>query len=263
MRGAHRSGYIAAGLVILFLLSLIPVLHPEPVQPLSEDDFSADFEASTLGQATTLTVGSWPDGANQRVTISVPDGHAVESLGLDIKASDLSDSVATSWDEVGDFDRGSVYDGMDVNASSLKILPQDWKYDFESGAFEPEWSLAGTSNWAVLADGRLGGLQLAKAGTISHNQESRMTLDVSQLPASSGTFQYSVSSESSFDYLLFCIDNTGCSRFSGYSQRWSGTVNNAQQAFSIPANAQTLTWKYLKDGSVNSGSDTALSLIHI
>lgn len=100
MRGAHRSGIIAAGLVILFLLSLVPVLHPEPVQSLSNDGPSADFEASTLGQATTLTVGSWPDGANQRVTISVPDGHAVESLGLDIEASDLSDSVATSWNEV-------------------------------------------------------------------------------------------------------------------------------------------------------------------
>ena len=146
---------------------------------------------------------------------------------------------------------------MDVNASSLMILPQDWSYDFESGTFEPEWSVSGAPNWAIVADTRLGGQQLAKASTISNNQESRMTLDVSQLPASSGTFQYSVSSESNYDYLLFCIDNTGCSRFSGYSQQWSGTVNNAQHTFSIPANAQTLTWKYVKDGSLSSGSDTA------
>ena len=257
MRGAHRSGFIAAGLVVLFLLSLVPVLHPEPVQSLLSDDSSANLEASTLGQATSLTVGSWPDGANQRVTISVPDGHAIESLGLEIEASDLSESVATSWNEVGDFDQGSVYDGMDVNASSLMILPQDWSYDFESGTFEPEWSVSGAPNWAIVADTRLGGQQLAKASTISNNQESRMTLDVSQLPASSGTFQYSVSSESNYDYLLFCIDNTGCSRFSGYSQQWSGTVNNAQHTFSIPANAQTLTWKYVKDGSLSSGSDTA------
>ena len=34
-------------------------------------------------------------------------------------------------------------------------------------------------------------------------------------------------------------------------------MNNGLQAFSIPATAQTLTWKYTKDGSVNSGSDTA------
>ena len=101
MRGAHRSGFIAAGLVVLFLLSLVPVLHPEPVQSLLSDDSSANLEASTLGQATSLTVGSWPDGANQRVTISVPDGHAIESLGLEIEASDLSESVATSWNEVG------------------------------------------------------------------------------------------------------------------------------------------------------------------
>ena len=41
--------------------------------------------------------------------------------------------------------------------------------------------------------------------TISHNQESGMTLGVSQLPASTGAFRYSVSSEGSFDYLLFAL----------------------------------------------------------
>ena len=34
-------------------------------------------------------------------------------------------------------------------------------------------------------------------------------------------------------------------------------MNNGLQTFSIPATAQSLTWKYVKDGSVNSGSDTA------
>jgi hypothetical protein len=83
-----------------------------------------------------------------------------------------------------------------------------------------------------------------------------MTLDVSNLPAGTGSFQYQVSSEGSFDYLVFCIDNTGCSRSSGYTQRWSGTTSGTQ-SFSITAATSTLTWSYEKDGSVNSGSDTA------
>ena len=250
----RRAGTLAFGLVLLFLLSLVPLTHPSQPAALA----TPAVESSTpLGQLQTLTIGSWPDGANQRVEVSVPDGHAIKSLDLDIEASTLNNPMGSVLTDVGDFDRNAVYDGMDVNKSSLQILPQDWSYDFEAGSFGPEWSLTGTSNWAVRADTRLGGAQLAKAGTISHNQESAMTLDVSQLPASTGTFRYSVSSEGSFDYLLFCIDNTGCSRYSGYSYRWSGTVSNSQQAFSIPATAQTLTWKYVKDGSVNSGSDTA------
>ena len=254
MSPTGRDGMLATGLVLLFLLSLVPAVHPIHGEPLQE----APAEGlAPLGQLQTLTIGSWPDGANQRVEVSVPDGYAIKSLDLDLVAGTLQQPMGSVLTDVGDFDRNSVYDGMDVNKSSLQILPQDWSYDFESGSFGPEWSQSGTSNWAVRADTRLGGAQLAKAGTISHNQESGMTLDVSQLPASTGTFRYSVSSEGSFDYLLFCIDNTGCTRYSGYSYRWSGTVNNGLQTFSIPATAQTLTWKYTKDGSVNSGSDTA------
>ncbi|MEC7065015.1 MAG: hypothetical protein VXX05_02735, partial [Candidatus Thermoplasmatota archaeon] len=254
MSPTGRDGMLATGLVLLFLLSLVPAVHPIHGEPLQE----APAEGlAPLGQLQTLTIGSWPDGANQRVEVSVPDGYAIKSLDLDLVAGTLQQPMGSVLTDVGDFDRNSVYDGMDVNKSSLQILPQDWSYDFELGSFGPEWSQSGTSNWAVRADTRLGGAQLAKAGTISHNQESGMTLDVSQLPASTGTFRYSVSSEGSFDYLLFCIDNTGCTRYSGYSYRWSGTVNNGLQTFSIPASAQTLTWKYTKDGSVNSGSDTA------
>ena len=245
---------MALGLVLLFVLSLVPMTHDVP-EVLPKHDLLQ--ESTPLGMAEKLTIGSWPDGASQRVEVSVPDGHSIKSIDLDISASTLTNSMASVLTDVGDFDGNAVYDGMDVNKSSLQILPQDWTYDFESGAFPPEWTLSGTSNWAIRADTRLGGAQLAKAGSISHNQESSMTLDVSQLPASSGTFRYSVSSEGSFDYLIFCIDNTACSRYSGYTQRWSGTVNNGLQQFTIPATAQTLTWKYTKDGSVNSGSDTA------
>ena len=255
MSQRSRASMLALGLVLLFVLSLVPPTHHEAV---SLNEKSTEMDTTPLGQAQKLTIGSWPDGANQRVAFKVPDGHSIKSLDVDIRAATLGNSMASHLSDVGDFDGNAIYDGMDVNKSSLQILPQDWRYDFESGALAPpDWTLAGTSNWAIRADTRLGGAQLAKAGTISHNQESRMTLDVSQIPAATGTFRYSVSSEGSFDYLLFCIDNTGCSRYSGYTYRWSGTVNNGNQAFTIPATAQTLTWKYVKDGSVNSGSDTA------
>jgi hypothetical protein len=247
-----RKAPLGVALVLLMLASMFP---PEPV-PYEMGEQTVPDHATPLGQATKLTVGSWPDGANQRVQLSVPDGHAIMSLGLGLEASTLTNTLANSMTDAGDFDTSAPYDGMDVNASELKLLPQDWIYDFESGTFAQEWTLSGSSNWAIQSGSNLQGARWAKAGSISHNQQSIMTLDVSQLPASSGTFQYRVSSESSFDYLVFCIDNTGCSRTIGYANRWSGSTSGTQ-SFSFPASAQTLTWKYHKDGSVNSGSDTA------
>lgn len=257
MRARARPVSVALGLVLLFVLSLLPMTHE--VHDVLEIDELLN-ETTPLGQAETLTIGSWPDGANQKVEVSVPDGHSIQSLDLDLSASPLANRMSSVLTEYGDFAGNTVYDGMDVNKSSLQILPQAWMYDFESGSFAPEWSQTGASNWAIEtppAGTALQGANHARSGNINHNQESTMTLDVSQIPAATGTFRYSVSSEASFDYLLFCIDNTGCSRFNGYTYRWSGTQTNNLQTFTIPATAQTLTWKYVKDGSVDSGSDTA------
>ena len=181
---------LAIGLCLLFLISMIPSdigLVKSPQNLVEDEDVIAP--TTPIGQATTLTVGSWPDGANERINVAVGDGYAIKSMELELQPNTLQNSRASAMTDVGDFDDNAVYDGMDVNKSSLQILPQDWSYDFESGVFAPEWSLSGTSNGAIRADTRLQGAQLAKAGTITHNQESSMTLDVSQLPAASGTFR--------------------------------------------------------------------------
>ena len=132
MREGARPASVALGLVLLFVLSLVPMSHDAP-QALPKGDLLK--ETTPLGQAEKLTIGSWPDGASQRVEVSVPDGHSIKSIDLDISASTLTNSMASVLTDVGDFDGNAVYDGMDVNKSSLQILPQDWTYDFESGTF--------------------------------------------------------------------------------------------------------------------------------
>ncbi len=182
MGGVRGSQRVAAGLVILFLTSLLPVINIGADELLSDTE-ETGFKASTLGQATSITVGSWPDGANQRVSLGVPDGHAIESLQLGIEASDLSDSVASSWSEVGDFDQGSVYDGMDVNASSL--------HDPASGLGVTISNLA-PLNPSGVWPGLLTGLLLQTPVSEGNNwpkqapsptiKSHRMTLDVSLTP---------------------------------------------------------------------------------
>ena len=44
--------------------------------------------------------------------------------------------------------------------------------------------------------------------------------------AASYSFAYSVSSESNWDFLVFCIDNdANCQRTAGFTMRWSGLAN--------------------------------------
>ena len=213
-------------------------------------------QATPLGQSTTVSIGSYPDGAVEKVSVAVPDGQVVQTMSVDMEPSSLSTSTAYSFTDASDFSSSTSFNGVNVNTSSLSLLPQEWAWDFESGSFGPEWSLGGVSNWLIQTTNVLSGSQTAKAGTISSNQETTLTLDVSTIPAGSGEFLYQVSSESGFDYLVFCIDNPTCTRSSGFDQRWAG-VTSGTHTFTMGANVQTLTWKYAKDGSVNSGSDTA------
>ena len=114
-------------------------------------------------------------------------------MGLDIESASLPTSTAFSISKSLDFSSSQYYSGVNVNGSSLSLLPQEWKWDFESGSFSSDWSLTGASNWAIQSSNTLVGSQTAKAGTITHNQVTSMTLDVSSLPAGTGTFNYQVS----------------------------------------------------------------------
>ena len=213
-------------------------------------DDKESITSKVLGQEEKIAIGSYPDGAVEKVIISVPDGQVVQSMNLDLEGADLATSTSFSFTESVDFSSSNYYDGVNVNTSSLSLLPQEWSWDFESGSFGPEWRLGGTSNWNVQSSTVISGSQTAKAGTISSNQETSLTLDVSTIPAGSGTFQYQVSSESGFDYLIFCIDNTACSRSSGFNQRWAG-ITSGTHSFTMPATAQSLSRKYTNDGSVS------------
>tara|TARA_S200000501_G_scaffold64251_2_gene55197 strand:- start:7173 stop:12146 length:4974 start_codon:yes stop_codon:yes gene_type:complete len=254
--GPSKSGvFPAIALVTLFILSVQSYMFTENTEDYSQLYESYIDSSTPIGQSTTVSIGSFPDGAVEKVSVSVPNGEVVQSLGLDIESATLPTSTAFSITKSLDFSSSQYFSGVDVNGSSLSLLPQEWKWDFESGSFSSDWAQCSSSCWAIQSSNALVGSQTAKAATITHNQVTSMTLDVSSLPAGTGTFNYQVSSESSFDYLNFCIDNTGCSRYS-YTNQWSGSPSGVH-TFSINPSTTTLTWAYSKDGSVNSGSDTA------
>jgi hypothetical protein len=121
--------------------------------------------------------------------------------------------------------------------------------DFEVGVMPPEFTLGGTTGFVVDNTMPINGGFSAHNGNISHSQTSSMSLTAIFAAAGTVTFWHRESTEGSFDYLRFFVDGVQI-------MQWSGT--NAQQMFmtNVAAGMHTLEWRYSKDGSVNTGSDT-------
>jgi len=123
--------------------------------------------------------------------------------------------------------------------------------NFESGNFNTyNWEFSGDAPWSVVTENPYEGEYCMKSGVITHNQTSSVNIEVDVTSLSQISFHYKVSSESNYDFLIFAVD--------GQSQgSWSGTVGWSQAVFTISPGLHTLTWTYLKDYSVNAGSDCA------
>lgn len=122
--------------------------------------------------------------------------------------------------------------------------------DFETGNFNAfPWTLS-TIPWTVVNTGAYAGTYAAKSGTITASGST--TMETVRILSSGGSlsFWYKVSSESGYDYLKFYIDGT-------VQNTWSGTVDWTQATYTLAAGPRTLKWEYMKDGSVDGGSDCA------
>jgi subtilisin family serine protease len=87
----------------------------------------------------------------------------------------------------------------------------------------------------------------ARSGKISDNQTSTLETTVSGPGVLS--FYWKVSSEPNYDYLGFYIDGKTKTKI-------SGNIDWRKQTYTIPYGTHTLAWKYSKDKSVASWSDT-------
>jgi uncharacterized repeat protein (TIGR02543 family) len=100
--------------------------------------------------------------------------------------------------------------------------------------------------WTEQSSTTYDGVSAFQSGAISHNGTSSISIDV----VGSGTlsFRWKVSSEGSWDFLRFYIDNVQQASI-------SGSVGWEEKTYAIPAGTHTIKWAYTKDGSVNSNSD--------
>ena len=151
---------------------------------------------------------------------------------------------------------GSAWVDTDGDGIADYTGPPPFAGDFESGSLGSGWTTSGDEPWSIVSStANLGGMYSAQSGPITHNQQSKLEIVVNAVNGT-GSFDYDVSTESNWDFLVFCIDNSnGCLRTSGYTARWSG-VTTGTYTFNVVSGFHTYTWVYWKDSSVSSNSDT-------
>lgn len=122
--------------------------------------------------------------------------------------------------------------------------------DFETGDFSKfEWAFAGSQDWEISSDAYEGDWA-AVSGDISDNQTSEIKLTYEVGSNDSIAFYRKVSSESSYDFLEFYIDNE-------LMDEWAGELSWERFAYPVEEGEHTFRWVYDKDQSVSSGSDAA------
>ena len=182
----------------------------------------------------TLDFGTIAPGESASATFNItadattPIGHVVEgALNTDCNSNGNSFSY--------DFNIGFVV-GL--------ILE-----DFESGGFDQfDWETTGDADWFVTSGNAYEGTYSARSGDINDNSESALQITVNVVAPGNISFYRKVSSEDTYDFLKFYIDEQ-------LQAEWSGEQDWEQFTYGVEDGEHTFKWIYTKDQSVSNGSD--------
>ena len=131
--------------------------------------------------------------------------------------------------------------------TKIGLILEDW----EGGDMTQfDWQTGGNSEWFVTDNDPYEGVYCAQSGNISDNQDSWLKLDYEVVNPDTISFYFKVSSENSFDYLRFYINNSEMGE-------WSGQVGWQKASYAVMQGNYTFKWEYEKDFSISNGSDCA------
>ncbi|BDS12636.1 T9SS type A sorting domain-containing protein [Aureispira anguillae] len=123
-------------------------------------------------------------------------------------------------------------------STSIPNAVENSSQTFTTGGNRPFWGSRGS--WS-----QIGG-DCATSGTITNNQTSSFSTTVSCM--SQVVFRWRVSSEANYDWLEVYVNGTRRARI-------SGNLNWASRTINLDFGANTVEWRYVKDGSVSSFED--------
>jgi len=182
--------------------------------------------------------------------------HAVESFG-DLDYSQTSQRIYTF--SVSDLTpNGYTFQiNLDVvsnNGSYTNYFPLNFSVgqiieDWESADFDSfNWEQGGAAPWIITETGSFEGNYAAQSGNINDLQSSELSIGLDVTSAGTISFYRRVSSESTFDFLKFYIDDL-------LMDSWSGDLTWENETYEVMAGIHEFKWVYSKDNSQSNGSD--------
>jgi C1A family cysteine protease len=184
---------------------------------------SVDFGTVQAGDESTGTI-------NISVTDDAPVNHLIEG---EFTVSGTANGEDLSFDFDMDFMVGVTIE------------------DFETGDFSQfDWDSAGTTGWNVVNEQPVQGDYCAKSGDISDYEISVLEVTMNVVSDGEISFYRKVSSEDTYDFLKFYIDNQ-------LKDKWSGEKDWEEMSFSVTAGEHVFRWIYEKDAAVSDGEDCA------
>jgi len=241
------------------------------LQPMSDDpvlqfyshNAGSVMPADTVSMAVTLINNGAGNATSVNATLSTADEYAIvtQSIsayptitalgGTGVSYTDYEFYVSAACPEAHQIDFR-----LDITAAAgytdsafFSIIANVYVEDFETGNFQIfPWVLAGDTGWEITSSGAYQGNYSGKSGSISHNQNSVILIEYEVTSADTISFYYKVSSEVTYDFLRFYIDDN-------MRNEWSGEVGWVFASYPVSAGTHTFKWEYEKDYSVSNGSD--------
>lgn len=122
--------------------------------------------------------------------------------------------------------------------------------DFETGDFSQfNWTF-NEKEWVIDNAQPYAGNYCARSGEIDDYESSSLLITIDVATDAEISFYRKVSSEESYDKLLFSIDGSIMSS-------WSGSLNWEKIVIPIKSGTHTVEWNYVKDQMMSSGEDCA------
>jgi len=182
-------------------------------------------------------------GADNLGTLNALTGNANAEFNITVNPNAVMGSLA-SFNNILAAGAYSVQQPINL---MVGLVDEDW----ESGDFTMFNWMQGTHPWSTVTEDPYEGAYCSKSGYILDLDSSVLRITMNVLANDSISFYKKVSSEASYDYLKFYIDNVKQAEWCGEGAGWS------RSAFAVPAGTHTFKWIYEKDVNVSNGSDCA------
>jgi len=140
-----------------------------------------------------------------------------------------------------------VYNGFQYSETKvISLVGESNCESFENGL--PDYFSYADTAWYMTTGQVSDGLYSLCSGNISHNDTSTLICHFTALREGNVSFNFKTSTENNYDWFYFYIDGV-------MQSRWSGLHDWDFYSAPVLAGEHTLTWKYIKDYSVDGNSD--------